>query len=152
VGSSGNVGKNGERKSNHDRYRAVLNYDDGLDMGKAIDEYGEPTNLWLRHQETSTGNWMEVVLNYREKGIFVEIEAAVLNNSAYLEERNPIIRVIYMDPEQYDEVLSSRILFREDAEAIQEEIQPWKGIEVEYSEKSHWGCCPIAADPPVVGW
>jgi hypothetical protein len=106
-----------------------------LSVAEALDQFGEPDYFWVRHKETSERHWLEVVLVYPSQGIFVrfDIELSDVTDQSFsvqMQEDNPVSRVIYFDPTQYEYLLGSRILFTEDEHMIQARQQPWYGLEV----------------------
>lgn len=109
-----------------------------LTVAEALERFGEPDFSWTRYKETIDRRWLEIILVYPTKGIFVRVEIKLPNSTQsvsaiHMDGNNPVGRVIYIDPIQYEYLLSSRILFREDEQTILERLQPWQGLgEVSY--------------------
>jgi len=102
-----------------------------MDVGEALAKYGEPDSMWVRYRDIEYRSSLEVVLNYPAQGVFVRVEIELLvseeDKTAHLKEGSPIGRVIYYDQAQYDYLIDSRVLFREDRETILERLQAWSG-------------------------
>lgn len=119
-----------------DRVMAIsfLTYE-SITVAEAFEYIGEPDYSWMRYKETFGRQWLEVVLAYPTQGIFTRVDlelsdAADRNFTVRIDENSPIGRVVYFDPIQYEYLLNSHILFREDEQMIMERHQPWQGLGV----------------------
>jgi hypothetical protein len=106
-----------------------------MSVADALDQFGEPDHFWMRYKDTFERHWLEVVLVYPTQGIFVRFDIELSDEtdqslSAQMEADNPVSRVIYFDPVQYEYLLGSRILFIENEQAILDRQQPWHGLEM----------------------
>jgi len=106
-----------------------------LSVAEAMDYFGAPDYFWVRYKETFERHWLEVILAYPAQGVFVrfDIELSAETDQTFsvsMKENNPVGRVIYFDPTQYEYLLGARILFTEDEQTILERQQPWQGLEL----------------------
>jgi hypothetical protein len=106
-----------------------------LSVGEALDYFGDPDYFWMRYKQTFERHWLEVILAYPTQGIFVRFDIGLSeetdqNFSVSMKVKDPVGRVIYFDPTQYEYLLGSRILFIEDEQTILKRQQPWHGLEV----------------------
>jgi hypothetical protein len=105
-----------------------------LTLAEAFERLGEPDSMWIRYRDTGWRHWAEVILVYPIEGFFVRVDAdlPLENESASVElGGNSLVgRVIYFDPARYEDLLSSRMLFKEDKQTILDKLQPWPGLGV----------------------
>lgn len=105
-----------------------------LTLAEAFERFGEPDYMWMRYNEVELRPWLEIIFAYPTSGVFarvdIELPVAEENASVDITGNSPVGRIIYFDPAQYEYLLSSRILFREDRQTIMERSQPWPGLGV----------------------
>jgi len=103
-----------------------------LTLVEAFEKLGEPDVYWTRFENIDGQDWQEVFFIYPQAGYAIKVSYNVLltEKSTALEilGEQPVDRVVYFDPGQYDVILSSQIIFHEDRETIIERQKPWQGF------------------------
>jgi hypothetical protein len=121
-----------------DRVVAIsINPASSLTLADALERLGEPDYQWIRYRETAARRWVESILVYPTRGFFVRVDIelpfAGEGTSVDIEGYSLVGRVVYFDPDQYEYLLSSRTIFREDEQTILERLEPWSGLgEISY--------------------
>ena len=102
-----------------------------LSLGEAFDLLGDPGYFWIRYQENEWRHWIEVEFVYPSEGYSVRADIDLPNEVKYpsisINQDSPVGRVIYFNPEIYTKLIASRILFREDEDTIEKNLQSWNG-------------------------
>ena len=101
-----------------------------LNLGEALETFGEPESQWIRLTTPGGRRILEVMLVYPDQGVLVQvdIELGAEGEWTELRERSRVAKVFYIDPDEFNYWLSSKRLFRETLETIEERMTPWEGL------------------------
>jgi hypothetical protein len=104
---------------------------DSFSLTEVFDLLGEPNEFWLRYKKSEYRQWIEVVFVYPMEGYVVraDVDLPVNVDMAIIEitPDSPVTRVIYFDSDFYQQLIDSRVFFREDRDTIEERLQLWNG-------------------------
>jgi hypothetical protein len=103
-----------------------------LNLSEAFGLLGEPQLLWTRSRKVEGQEWAEVIFSHPSKGFLLEVDRPLTTEptatSIEIREKNPVDRVTYFDPSQYENFLELRTILREPKEDILGKARPWSGM------------------------
>jgi hypothetical protein len=101
-----------------------------LNLGEVLEAFGEPDSQWMRVTTPGGRRILELMLVYPNQGMLVQVDVELRagEEATELRERSRVAKVFYIDPDEYDYWLTSRRLFRESLETIEEQMVPWQGL------------------------
>ena len=100
-----------------------------LTLANLFEKLGEPEVYWKELGYGEEREYLDVILFYPTKGYLAEVilETKYGVDQVEIRESAPVFRVVYFDPEMYEELLDTKILINKATIARTGSFQPWLG-------------------------